>query len=820
MTPPEEIAPAPSPAAEEPQRSPRAWIGRGVAWAAANRLKAALLAAGGAASILAVALATLWLSGPSVEASRAAMAMALERLDAGALRDAQDIARRLQEHGALPPEELGGPLFVLGAAAALEAEEILGRERRNVYRVGARYLEEARNRGFPEGRHLQGLILLGCCLFEAGEIPASRPVLREALEVADEPHQRRMLMQMLAAAYLADANPQYQDALAFNRLYLDEPHLPEDVLAEGLVERARILLGMGRIEECIETLDALPPRPANLADALVVRGEVLLREARSLREAAEEHPENLDQAAARYAEAIEVLRETQARDTLAQQATRKAMYLVGLCQMEMGERRAALEQFRRTSTRFPGTPEAFAAEFREGELLLDAGQQAEAVGAFRRVLETVERPEHYSNPWIALDELRRQMLVHFQRLLEGGNFGPCLELSRFFHPLFPRARALELSAETYARWGETLLAEADRLPPSAATEPRRQGREQLRRAGQVHGRLARLRIVTGAYTDDLWNAAECYMAGHDFRTAARMLDEYLRNVSHRRHPRALLYLGEAMLAMNRPQEALEALTQCIEFYPRDAAAFRARIVASRACREAGETERAAALLEENLTGDFLTPASLEWRNSLFERGELLFAEGEYEKAVERLSEAVARYPQAPQADLARYLVARAHLVRARQTRASLRDDLIERTRIVRLREMESRLEAALDGFRELRDALHQRREPHELDDLEAALLRNATFLVGNCLFELGDYEEAVKEYSITVNRYQNEPEVLEAYLQMSRAYHRLERPFEARGALEQAKVVLGRIRPDADFLATTNYDRRQWSELLDRLSLL
>ena len=42
----------------------------------------------------------------------------------------------------------------------------------------------------------------------------------------------------------------------------------------------------------------------------------------------------------------------------------------------------------------------------------------------------------------------------------------------------------------------------------------------------------------------------------------------------------------------------------------------------------------------------------------------------------------------------------------------------------------------------------------------------------------------------------------------------------ARGTLEHAKVILARIRPDADFKKTTRYNRDEWSKLLDWLGTM
>ena len=43
---------------------------------------------------------------------------------------------------------------------------------------------------------------------------------------------------------------------------------------------------------------------------------------------------------------------------------------------------------------------------------------------------------------------------------------------------------------------------------------------------------------------------------------------------------------------------------------------------------------------------------------------------------------------------------------------------------------------------------------------------------------------------------------------------------DARGTLDQARVVLSRIRPDADFLKTTRLARQDWVQLIDWLHTL
>jgi len=86
--------------------------------------------------------------------------LALETLDQRRFTEARLMAEKLRYSPDLTPTELGGPLFVLGAAAAYEAEESWEQDPRTYQLLAAGYLEEAHDRGFPEGRSAEGKFLL------------------------------------------------------------------------------------------------------------------------------------------------------------------------------------------------------------------------------------------------------------------------------------------------------------------------------------------------------------------------------------------------------------------------------------------------------------------------------------------------------------------------------------------------------------------------------------------------------------------------------------------------------------------------------------
>ena len=79
----------------------------------------------------------------------------------------------------------------------------------------------------------------------------------------------------------------------------------------------------------------------------------------------------------------------------------------------------------------------------------------------------------------------------------------------------------------------------------------------LRQAGMVFARLAKLRITTRKYPDDIWESAESFLAGHDYINAVRQFRRYLEIEGRRRRPRALVGLAEALLAQGEMDQSLE-----------------------------------------------------------------------------------------------------------------------------------------------------------------------------------------------------------------------------------------------------------------------
>ena len=788
-------------------------------WMSSNRIKTGIL--GGVCLLAVGGLIGIWFMAATAPDEEVSLDIAMEALDDGDYVKAKEMAEKLRGGAALPDDPLGGPAFVLGAATAQEADDAWTADKKDLYLLSARYLEEARDLGFPPGRLSQGLFMLGRSFYLSHQMAASRPVLLEALTW--NPHRESEIHRLLADAYLGDANPKFPEALEHNAEYLSDSSLLSDERHKGLLQRAEILLQLGNTAECLRILDQIPAHAASSPEAIVTRGRVLMSEARALQGISAEDPKAAQsklEAHEKYQSAMKTLRLVQGRDTLTDQATGEAMYLIGVCYMEIGDYPAALKQFARTCRTYTQMPEAFAADLRTAEILRRLGQDDDALDAYRQSLRAVTDVDTYANQWLPLDELRAALLKAYEHYRDIEDFERCLKLTRLFYPVMSASRAIELMAETHRLQGRKLLNQDQGLSAAEAEELRHRGRTELRRAGQTYRQLAEFRKITNHYPDDLWNSGECYLDGRGYSKAIVVLREYLATQSRRRQPRALAYLGDALLAEGRLDEALSAYDECIQFHPRDAASFRARLAAANARLEKGEFDKAIALLEGNINGMILTPTSSEWRDSLFTLGRTLHVTGRYEDALERLENAIDRYPDSPQTIEARYLAADSYRRIAKAVEAELDDDLLESTRLLRVKKISESLHAALSQYQETRELLSQRQQAVELTPLEKSILRNCYFCIGGVLFDLRQYAEAVNAYFAASGRYQNVPEVLEAYVQIARAQTRLDRPEEARRAMEQATVILNRMKDGESaeqFSRTTIRSPEDWSEFLDWL---
>jgi tetratricopeptide (TPR) repeat protein len=787
----------PPPPSEQPSG-----LGHGLAWLRAHLLMVGILVA---ALLLPVAGGAFLLREAARQAREAAAAVnlsaALAALDRGADGEAFALAESLAKRGGLG----GGLEFIQGIVALRQADALAESGRAADYAAALNHLERARDLGWPQGRQAEGWFQLGRCLLKVGRLIEARAALAQALRAA--PHRDREILPPLIRAYVDAGDSDLQPALAHLDAWQAMDGLSDSQRRQVIIDRARVLFRLGELDACRATLDQMAADAPQSAELLVMRARLLMHAAAEA------------QARENFLAAQALLRDVLARGARGR-AGSEAMYLLGRCQRALGDDAAALSQFHLAAKSLFGTADGLAAAIDEADMLLSANRDDAAVAAYVRALSTLPPPNQYQNTWYPLDALRAHVVVVYQRLIDREGFSQAIKLSASLEPLFPPERALSLRAEAHRSYGRWMLAQADGLPPERADEQRERARAQLRAAGAEFARLAKLRFTERDHPEYLWTSAESSLAGRDYAAAAATYRDYLKNEGRRRRPAALLGLGEAELGLGQFEKAWLALSECIDRYPQDSSSFKARVLASRARFEQGELAAAESLLRQNIESDRLTPASHEWRDSLFALGWLLHFQSRWDEAIPRLEEAVERYPDAPGAIEAGYLIGHAYAESAREPQEQLAKAAADSDRVMHAQEMQRLLLAAVERYDSATDALLGSHESLELDAARRSILRNCYFGKGAALFDLGRYEEAIQVYSTAANRYHHSAESLEAFARIAACYRRLDRPAEFRGTLERARIVLRRMPDDARFEDATSFDRQEWGELLDWLGAL
>ena len=822
-------------------------LAAGVAWIRASRLRTigALTAAGAIIGIIAVT-ALILRPAPRPTYIRQ-LADAFGELERGNSAKARRLAAQLLEDRSVAYTDHGGAYYILGAVTLRDADDQLNPKKRQLLDlVAARYLEEARSRGMPPTREAEGAWLLGRALHDAGRYDRSIAILREALEPGSE---RAMAVHaLLADSYLHVEPPRLAEALEHNRQYLASEGLaPRDVEAGRLLE-GRILLAQRDFAAAETAIEGIQNSSPLYPEALILRGRILHE---SLG-AKVDQPEAVTTIASLREQLQQLLvREGNSPSIAAPKIAAQAQLLMGLMLKQIGDTEAAVQQLDLVRRTYFGQAEALAATIHQAELLQDTSAH-EAANLYKRALAQVTSSDApYDNVWLSASDFRARLSAAIDSLVASGHFSDALELAEGLVSPFSETIAVELQAQIHRAWAERLEQQAAKEAAPGQGVTRAEARRHRRQAGVLSRKLADLRIATQHYLDDLSRAADDLRRGQGFEQAAVVYREFLGQQPREAEPEALVGLGESLLAQGKTAEALEALAHCRDQFPRHPATYQARLLASLALAEDSKLDEAKSLLTDNLYSFSLAPESTEWRDSLFALGAVHFrqavelecqsrlagvdrADAEsrklglqlleqsyaaFEASIRTLSEAVERYPEAPQALESRYRIAEAHRQSAKLPRKRLAAVTIETSKALLRRQMQDHLEAAIEGYGNLLSQITDQPD-HPRQAAESSIARNCYFGRADALFDQERYDEAIQAYSGATNRYQHDPESLEAYVQIASCHRRLGRIGEARGTIEQARVVLQRIRTDADFLKTTRLARQDWAHLLDWLRTL
>lgn len=792
--------------------------------------------------------------------SRASLQIALDEYIAGRFEISEELALLTEVDPGDSTDAFRLREFLIGASGMQRGlSEPDSRQSRLTIDAYLPYLLALQRSGFPAGREGEGNQLLGIGLHLLGRFEEAVVPLEEAFR--QDPTLQREMRLLLVKNSIRIGDQGVPDALAGIASLRAAGKLPPALDEELILLEAQAMLASKQWPAADALLDQLVDSPLR-DQADLVRVERWIMEARDLiaKNSGDSPVKSLPRGARELLEdAVKLTDQIEYRGDL--DLGPASSYLAALAHRLLGDETTALSILAglRQNTRNPA--EAIAASLEEVEILADQEQYGDCVSAIRGTIRQIGNPAGFDARWISLTDYRQRLQAIPVKMWEGQAFREAAEFSSALMPVVPEVLAQSLSARSYYRWAEQIEQAAKPLIDMAEVQQRRsEARLQYRQAGQIYATVARLVYTEPEYPDALWLAIEAYQRGGAFAKSLDLLEDYLRFEQRTLLPRGLIARGRALLATDRPKEALRTLTDCIAEYPRDALSSEASLLAAVAHLEVGEYLPARELLEANLYNGQLNPDNPVFRDSMFVLGETMYRQAYHEhqrlsapsivtgrlvpgvipsiaqsqaladnqelleEAIERFEEVILRdrnYGDFDRARHAMYLKACSQRMAVFWPTIQMGDpQTLEPTRRQLEQKRRATLQQSIASYSELKDTLLQRMaERGELEDRDHAMLRNCYMGIADNLYDLTDYPAAAEAYSKTAQEFLHEPIALQATLRESLCYERLGRSEDAKRLFGRAADILNRIptEEDPEFAQTTLYARDEWKELIDWL---
>lgn len=787
---------------------------RGFVWVKKSRITAGIL--GGILLLGIISGITLSLLG-SRQSSSKGIQEAMAALRSGDRIQAKKMAKMIVMQSSNSKQDSADAAFVLAMSAADDAEAGWPDDQSS-YTLAAHYFDVAYPSGFPEKYRFAGLKNYGKSLLHCRRYSQSRKVLEEALKIAKGTHEKNEIRYLLVEADLATENSDLTKAIRENETYLKTKDLSESERTNGLIQRLQLQTHQGQFAEARATLESIPKTASFSEKTDYAKGLLAMREAE---EELAKGSQTSDLAKKKFKEAIDSFRRAQGHANESSPTVPKSQYLIGVCLEQLGENQAAIRQWKQICEYFPDSHEAVASEYRLAKIYFheEAGQETpvEAIHYLKQVMKSLEKKE-YTNPWFNNSEVREDAIRRIETFQKEEKLGTAIGLAEAVAPLVSKLQSLRLLATLNRDLGQSLL---DQLKPNMGGETqelqRRQAREYFRKASLLFNELSKLEKTTHLYSDDLWQSAECSLKGSDFKRAIRTYIQYLNTEPEKRNAGALLGLGEAYLSLGEVDEAIDTFQQCIEFYPKDVATFRARLLAAEAWQEKGDFKPAEQLLLENWAAPGITPQSLVWRESLYRLGELYHNTKEYDKAIQRLNDAVRRFPEDPRTNLARYLLANCYRLRADAAQDRVKKTMTRSKLSAEKANIENDLNAAYHQYMTLQQQIGSQRGMGELSEMDVRLLRNSRVFAAGVLFQQKQYEPAIKAYANASLHYQGQPISIQTMKQNAQALSDKGENVPAEYLLRRILSQLEKMGPDLPYGETTLYQYDEWAEAIRQM---
>lgn len=328
------------------------------------------------------------------------------------------------------------------------------------------------------------------------------------------------------------------------------------------------------------------------------------------------------------------------------------------------------------------------------------------------------------------------------------------------------------------------------------------------------------------YAESLWNAADSFDRGGDSGEAIAGFIEFAATIANDpRSPEAQFRLARAYQASGEYALAAEQFEGLLsashdtelgkQVGPYAVLSYVPLAQVYLADGDDTNDQRAEELLGVVIRGEIGDVESAAFASALASMGQVYYLKGEYPRAIESLTEAVARGVGTREVHRLRFLLADARRLEAERITATLTEGSVAPSVARELATArKEHLESAAEQFALARDGL-EGVDSRRRTSLESLYLRNSYFYLGDCAFDLGEYESAIRSYSIAKDRYSSEAASLVAMVQIFNSYFELGDLERARTASERARRFYESLPKEAWEDKSLPMTRADWERWLD-----
>ncbi len=676
----------------------------------------------------------------------------------------------------------------------------------------------------------RGAVLLPEDIADMADAELAVGQLDEALERASQiplanRDRRDEINRKVIERTLHGARPERARAIEMLGGMLADPDLPAPERTWALARQAELLINQGFPEEAIDKLlRAMPRLPVETqSDHDGGIGELYVWLARAYMDT-----HDLASAAVQLERASQVLAPEDALQ--AKVNLMAARILEG--RNELSEAR---ERYQHVIADFADTPDELEALLGLAGVYAQRDEHAEAADTYAQlVTRFVAGAKH---PTVTPAAVAQSLMSRFHERFEAEDDATAQRYATMAEDLFGSDQApddvIQAQADVNRRLAEHTLGGATSamarldLDPTTVSQVQR----SFKTAANYFRIMADRTVVTdpAVYLSSLWSAADCFDRSGDRENAIAAFNEFAKGFpDDPKQPEALFRLAEAYKAVGDLQRAAELYKGLIEASERGDKATAGPFADASYVplaqtylldNDPSNDKEAEQKLLEVASGRLGGTTTDSFREAVIELGNLFFQTGQYEQGIERLRESIARYPDDPRVTQMQFKLGECSRLSAAAVEKELTEAMPDARRRELLAARAERLKDAATAYEQVARGVEVK-DPRRRSALEELMMRNASFYVADCAYDLGQYDTAIRLYDAVREKYPKDPASLVAMTQIVSAHLK-------QGDIKRAVTANERARRFYASLPEASWDdpnlpmtRREWERWLEATAQL